>query len=274
MVGYLMDIFHRLYYFLFDRLILYPLLSLLHDKFNIRFMNLGYQCKEDEDFPVLNKMSEMDNCCKANITLYEKALSLCPKYPNFDGLRLLEVGCGQGGGIEWILRAHSFADVNGVDLVTVNSCFGKIIKGNAEKLPFINDSFDVIINIESSHLYGNCRQFFLECSRVLCENGFLCWADLRYTHQFETTMIEAQRSCLHLITMEDITEQVLQGIESTTARYDAMLQNAPYFIRYFQNSIRTTYCAPGTRSYGRLLKHEKTYVCACWQNYKRIKEFD
>lgn len=104
MIGYLMDMLYRLYYFLFDRLILYPLLSLLCDKLSIRFMNLGYQSKEDEDFPVLEKLSEMDNCCKANITLYEKTLSLCPKYPNFIGLRLLEVGCGQGGGIEWISR--------------------------------------------------------------------------------------------------------------------------------------------------------------------------
>ncbi|VBB27300.1 unnamed protein product [Acanthocheilonema viteae] len=220
-------------------------------------MNLGYQLKKDENFPILEKLSEMDNCCIANIALYEKTLSLCPKYPNFEGLRLLEVGCGQGGGIEWILRAHSFAIVNGVDPNILDSFSGKIVKGNAEKLPFVNDSFDIIINIESSHLYGNCQQFFLECSRVLCENGFLCWADLRYTHQLKITMIQAQKSGLHLIRTDDITEQVLQGIQSTSSRYDAMLQNAPYFIRLFQNSIRTTYCAPGTRSYERFLKREK-----------------
>lgn len=104
MIGYLTDILHRVYYFLFDRLILYPLLNLLCDKLSIRFMNLGYQRKKDEDFPVLEKLSESDNCCIANIALYEKTLSLCPKYSNFGGLRLLEVGCGQGGGIEWILR--------------------------------------------------------------------------------------------------------------------------------------------------------------------------
>ncbi|VDM10472.1 unnamed protein product [Wuchereria bancrofti] len=271
MIGYLMDILHRLYFFLFDRSILYPLLNLLCSKLSIRFMNLGYQSKEDEDFPTLEKLSETDNCCKANITLYEKALSLCPKYPNFDGLQLLEVSCGQGGGIEWILRAHSFAAVNGIDSIIADTYSGRIFRGNAEKLPFVNDSFDVIINIESSHLYGNCQQFFLECSRVLRENGFLCWADLRYTYQLKTTMIQVQRSGLHLITTEDITEQVLQGIESTAARYDAMLQNAPYLIHLFQNSIRTTYCAPGTKSYERLMKREKIYICACWQNYKRIK---
>lgn len=88
------------------------------------------------------------------------------------------------------------------------------------------------------------------------------------------TMTQAQRSNLQLIRIEDITEQVLQGIESTAARYDVMLQNAPYLIRLFQNSIRTTYCAPGTRSYERFLKREKMYVCACWQNHKRIKGLD
>lgn len=84
-------------------------------------------------------------------------------------------------------------------------------------------------------------------------------------------MIQVQRSGLQLITTEDITEQVLRGIESTAARYDAMLQNAPYLIHLFRNSIRTTYCAPGTKSYERLLKREKMYICACWQNYKKIK---
>ncbi|VDK75389.1 unnamed protein product [Litomosoides sigmodontis] len=237
-------------------------------------MNLGYQRKKDEDFPVLEKLSELDSCCIANIALYEKTLSLCPKYSNFGGLRLLEVGCGQGGGIDWILRAHSFADVIGVDPVIVDSCSGRAVTGNAEKLPFASDSFDIIINVESSHLYGNCQQFFLECSRVLCENGFLCWADLRYTHKLKITMAQAQKSGLHLIRKDDITEQVLQGIELTAARYDALLQNAPYFVRLFQNSIRTTYCAPGTRSYERFLKREKIYICACWQNYKGIKKSD
>lgn len=104
MIDYLINILHRFYYFLFDRFILYPLLSLLHNKMSLRFMNLGYQCKKNEHFPVLEKLYENDNCCKANVALYEKALSLFPKYPNFVGLQLLEVGCGQGGGIEWILR--------------------------------------------------------------------------------------------------------------------------------------------------------------------------
>lgn len=155
-------------------------------------------------------------------------------------------------------------------------------------MPFADDSFDLILNIESSHLYRDCQQFFEECTRVLRENGFLCWADLRYTNQvsshsfttncsfkisyfqFKATMNQAQKSGLQLITIEDITEQVLQGIESTTAKYDSMFQNAPKIIRFFQNSIRTTYCAPGTKSYKRLLKREKIYVCACWQNCRRI----
>ncbi|VDN03952.1 unnamed protein product [Thelazia callipaeda] len=267
MFDYLLNILNKSYYFLFDRFIIYPMLRFLHNQYNLRFMNLGYQSLEDEELPNLKKLCAEDLCCKANIALYEKALSLCPKYPNFDGLRLLEVGCGQGGGIEWILRAHqSFVAVNGIEPIIVDSKCGRIVQGRAEQLPFDNDSFDIVLSVESSHLYANCRQFFQECSRVLCEDGFLCWTDLRYTHQLSTTLHEARESGLQLNRMEDITLQVLRGIQLTSARYESMLQHAPYFVRLFQESIRTTYCAPGTLSYQRFLTHKKIYVCACWQN--------
>lgn len=39
-----------------------------------------------------------------HIGLYEKTLSLHPQYPSLNDCRLLEVGCGQGGGIDWINR--------------------------------------------------------------------------------------------------------------------------------------------------------------------------
>ncbi|VDN21698.1 unnamed protein product [Gongylonema pulchrum] len=104
MFDYLIGILSRLYYFMFDRLILYPLLRLAAAKFNIRFMNLGYHCSAVETFFPFFELFTKDDDCKANIALYEKTLSLCPKYPSFEGLKLLEVGCGQCGGIDWILR--------------------------------------------------------------------------------------------------------------------------------------------------------------------------
>ncbi|VDN44353.1 unnamed protein product [Gongylonema pulchrum] len=164
------------------------------------------------------------------------------------------------------ISRSSLKTVRGIDPIIVDSRSGLVTRGNAENLPFADKSFDIILNIESSHLYVSCQQFFRECSRVLSEHGFLCWADIHYTHKLNLTLNEAEQSGLRLIQLEDITEQVLQGIAVTSARYDAMLQTAPYFIRLFRNSIRATYCAPGTESYRRLMKREKIYICACWTN--------
>lgn len=93
----------RCYFYIFDRTILYPLLCLLQKKFNIRFMNLGYD-ERDHLLPKVFKTHTIADECRANIALYEKTLSMCPSYNKLNGLKLLEVGCGHGGGLTWIRR--------------------------------------------------------------------------------------------------------------------------------------------------------------------------
>lgn len=77
-------------------------------------------------------------------------------------------------------------------------------------------------------------------------------------------MAEAMQAGLTLLKFEDITERVLLGILKTSARYDAMLDKAPFFIKLFRKTIRATYCAPGTEGYARLTRRQKIYACACW----------
>lgn len=53
---------------------------------------------------VTSKLDAEDEVHKPHIYLYEKTLSLCPEYMSLRGKRLLEIGCGHGGGILWLLR--------------------------------------------------------------------------------------------------------------------------------------------------------------------------
>ena len=41
------------------------------------------------------------------------------------------------------------------------------VQGDAEKLPFEDHMFDTVINVESSHCYGNMDAFVKEVARVL-----------------------------------------------------------------------------------------------------------
>ena len=53
------------------------------------------------------------------------------------------------------------------------------VEGNAEDLPFDDESFDLVYNVESSHCYGDMGAFIEQVHRVLRKGGTFCWTDLR-----------------------------------------------------------------------------------------------
>ena len=50
-------------------------------------------------------------------------------------------------------------------------CPVAFVQGDSEALPFPNGSFDVVINVESSHTYPHFDRFAAEVWRVLRTNG-------------------------------------------------------------------------------------------------------
>lgn len=101
------------------------------------------------------------------------------------GLRVLDVGCGRGGTVA-LLAERFDAKVSGVDLAPEAIAFCRRMHqravafevGDAEHLPFADNSFEVVTNIESSHTYPNLRAFFAEVRRVLVSGGRFFYADL------------------------------------------------------------------------------------------------
>jgi ubiquinone/menaquinone biosynthesis C-methylase UbiE len=55
----------------------------------------------------------------------------------------------------------------------------KFSQGNAEALKCPDQSFDVVINLESSHGYPQMPKFLKEARRVLRPQGYLLLADFR-----------------------------------------------------------------------------------------------
>ncbi|GIS42930.1 MAG: hypothetical protein Ct9H90mP15_09700 [Candidatus Neomarinimicrobiota bacterium] len=56
-------------------------------------------------------------------------------------------------------------------------------------MPFDNDSYDVIINVESSHCYPSIPQFLSEVKRVLKPGGFFAWTEFVQRKQLITMKI-------------------------------------------------------------------------------------
>jgi SAM-dependent methyltransferase len=144
-------------------------------------MNYGYRDPGGAAGPPLDPADEPD---RSFIQLYDVVARRAP-IANRD---LLEVGCGRGGGAAYLARAFSPRRMVAVDLSSraIALCRRRFARpnltfqvGDAERLPFGDGSFDTVINVESSHCYGEFSTFLNEVRRVLRPDGRFLYADFR-----------------------------------------------------------------------------------------------
>ena len=107
---------------------------------------------------------------------------------DLSGKQVLEVSCGHGGGASYLVRTLHPASYTGLDLNPAGIGFCRkrhnlpgldFVEGDAENLPFANQSFDVVINVEASHCYPHLPRFFAEVARALRPGGHFVYTDLR-----------------------------------------------------------------------------------------------
>ena len=101
---------------------------------------------------------------------------------------MLEVSCGHGGGASYLVRTFRPALYTGMELnqSAVEFCRRRhilpgldFVHGDAQDMPFPDQAFDVVVNIEASHIYLDCQKFFGEVARVLRQGGHFLYADVR-----------------------------------------------------------------------------------------------
>jgi ubiquinone/menaquinone biosynthesis C-methylase UbiE len=75
------------------------------------------------------------------------------------------------------------------------------VQGDAENLPFADQSFDAVINVEASHCYPRFARFLAEVARVLRPGGHFLYADVRPRHhivEWESAIVDGPE-VLHAI---------------------------------------------------------------------------
>lgn len=155
---------------------------------------------------------------------------------------VLEVGSGRGGGAEYLATRLEPRSYQGVDLSVkaVSFCQEKhslqglkFSQGNAEALDFPDQSFDVVINLESSHCYPQMLKFLKEAGRVLRPQGYLLLADFRRRDGIAALQEHLLGSGLVEISREDITANVLAALRLDSAANLALIQQyVPWGLRW------------------------------------------
>jgi ubiquinone/menaquinone biosynthesis C-methylase UbiE len=179
-------------------------------------MNYGYYNKE-----LVLALDKDDELERYPIQLYHH---LCIQL-ELKNRVIVEVGSGRGGGANFIARYHKPKLITGVDLSpnAVSLC-NKIynldnlnfLVGDSAKLPFEDNSVDVILNVESSHCYPSIPDFISEVSRVLKPGGHFLYCDLVIDSDLDNHLYKLKNNNLSDLNYIDITENIIKASELMT----------------------------------------------------------
>ncbi|MCE7746333.1 MAG: class I SAM-dependent methyltransferase [Candidatus Heimdallarchaeota archaeon] len=119
---------------------------------------------------------------------------------------VLEVGCGRGGGASYITRYLK------------PTSYIAFVEGNAQKLPFEDQSFDAIVNVESSRSYNDMDAFISEVHRVLRPGGHLLFADIRTEEENEQLRERFKSVGLQVRKEANIIQNVVKALDLDSER--------------------------------------------------------
>ena len=221
---------------------------------DVVFLNIGYE----EDPPMALPLAECDEPNRFYIQLYHRMASQA----DLRGKRVLEVGCGHGGGASYIMRTLHPASYTGLDLNPGAVAFCRkrhdllnvdFVHGDAEKLPFPDQSFDTVVNLESSAAYPHFSRFLAEVGRVLRPGGYFLYADVRPRDsiaEWEAALAEAP---MRKLSQQAINAEVLCGLDKNRQRILDLISRLPRGMR----SIGREYSGMEGTGFYRAMQREK-----------------
>jgi len=236
----------------------YWYISTIDKNAEVIFMNYGYSKnnqkiilkKEDEN----NRYSiQLYNHTMAGIDIKEK--------------NILEIGCGRGGGLSYINRYLSPNEVTGIDLnkKAIEFCKKKyteenntFLQANAQNLPFWNSSFEVVINVESSHRYPQVELFINEAYRILKPGGFFLLTDFGQSGELKMLEKHIKNAQFEIVKKENITNEVIEALSLSTPKRKVLIDKIiPTFLRGIAYQFAAT---EGSTTYNRFSNRYFEYV--------------
>ena len=242
----------------------YPFLTRRLRGQDVLFLNYAFETDPPMGIPLAAE-DEPDRAC---IQLYHHV----GMQVNFHNKEVLEVSCGHGGGASYLTRAQKPATYTGLDLNHTGIKFCnfrhqvkglQFVQGDAQNLPFRENSFDVLINVEASHCYPDFPLFLAEVARVLKPGGYFLYADFRFADDFAKWETALEQAPLILEQARDISADVLRGMECNSDRSVALLEKKlPKFLHGLGRDFAGV---KGSRVYNALLTGGLSYRSYCFR---------
>jgi SAM-dependent methyltransferase len=185
------------------------------------FLNYGYVPSAALQHAVVDLPEHYLN--RNSVKLVLELIGDCP----LENRRVLDVGCGRGGTLYTMTMFFRPSFTAGLDFSSSAIGFcravhrwpgASFLEGDAERLPFADNSFDVVTNVESSHLYPEVTSFYGEVFRVLTPAGHFLYTDLLVAGRVEHTRPWLEQAGFTVERDQDITENVMFSCDQIAAR--------------------------------------------------------
>lgn len=186
----------------------------MFDKNNTAFMNHGI-------VPVITEVKESFEHFVNQANFYVFLLN----QTDINGLSVLDIGCGRGGGLSAYKKLYPSSNLFGCDINKKAIKFAKSQNPNIDfqvcsydNLKYSKDFFDVVVSLESSHLYGQPHLLFDEVFRVLKPGGKFFYADAGEV----VNTINEHSSGLNVIEIKNITDQVADSCKEDINNFSSL----------------------------------------------------
>src|ERR1700759_728738 len=199
------------------------------------FFNYGYE----EDPAMGIPLDADDEPHRYFIQLYHRTATQV----DLAGKKVLECSSGHGGGASYLVRTQHPASYTGLDFNPDRVAFCQnrhnvpgleFVQGDAQTLPFPDESFDAVVNVEASHIYPDFERFVSEVARVLRPGGHFLHADFRNRDSFPEWDAALGKPRLRIVSEKNISDQVLRGLRLNSPRSEDLInRHLPIFMRRF-----------------------------------------
>jgi ubiquinone/menaquinone biosynthesis C-methylase UbiE len=211
----------------------YPFVTRRLQREEVLFLNYAFET----DPPMGLPLAPVDETNRACIQLYHHVATQV----ELRGKNVLEISCGHGGGASYLVRTLRPSHYTGLDLNPAGIRFCQqrhraeglsFVQGDAEKLPYPDNTFEAVINIEASHCYPAFPRFLAEVARVLRPGGHFLYADFRFSERFAEWEKALASAALTMTASRIINAEVLRGMDRNSQRsQDLVARHVPKFLR-------------------------------------------
>jgi len=229
-------------------------------------MNYGYAVHTETGHTIVLDPDEETE--RFSYQLYHYMATGFKKFPNLQGMDIVEVGSGRGGGLAYVVKYLKPKSALGVDyskqqVSFCNETYNKVenlkyVWGDAENLPISDGVVDLVLNVESSHCYGNQRAFVAEVERILKPGGHFLITDFMATTELGDYEEILKSGNLEMVTKNDVTENVLMSLKlDSNRRLDLIQQRTP---RFLHSILKKFSGVEGSNIYNQLESQDTVYV--------------